>query len=276
METYPGDVPGRARTGAGRVAARDALAALEMPVFVIWGLADAVLPCPSPAALPASFAFNVLAGAGPYAARGSASEAVARILAQSGRRSKTGLRLRFCAIHEALYHVRKAASASLSPSNPACARTVLRQSLTNRALIQPAEAKAMTDHFQNRPRPTAGWRTSYATSRFHVGGPHRRGGRHARRRPCAAGTAGAGAASRSSTDIDPADDRFDFGHVDRACSRVCGWMRWRMCTWGATAGSIRFVRDTRLGRKVIISDTSDMADDSRCCRALHRRTGDRA
>jgi pimeloyl-ACP methyl ester carboxylesterase len=38
----------------------DALAALEMPVFVIWGLADSVLPCPSPAALPASFAFSVL------------------------------------------------------------------------------------------------------------------------------------------------------------------------------------------------------------------------
>ncbi len=36
-------------------------------------------------------------------------------------------------------------------------------------------------------------------------------------------------------DIDPDDDRFDFG-LSRGCSHGCGSMRWRMSTWAMTAG----------------------------------------
>jgi pimeloyl-ACP methyl ester carboxylesterase len=59
METYRAMFPEGPEHGQG-VLPRDALVALEMPVFVIWGTADTVLPCPSPDVLPASFAFNVL------------------------------------------------------------------------------------------------------------------------------------------------------------------------------------------------------------------------
>lgn len=61
--TYQAMFPDGPEKGQGVLPA-DALAALDMPVFVIWGLADKVLPCPSPAALPASFAFSVLPEAG--------------------------------------------------------------------------------------------------------------------------------------------------------------------------------------------------------------------
>jgi pimeloyl-ACP methyl ester carboxylesterase len=59
QETYQAMFPDGPEQGQG-VLPGAALAALEMPVFVIWGLADSVLPCPSPAALPASFAFSIL------------------------------------------------------------------------------------------------------------------------------------------------------------------------------------------------------------------------
>lgn len=62
-ETYAAMFPEGPEKGQGVLPA-DALAALDMPVFVIWGLADQVLPCPSPAALPASFAFSVIPEAG--------------------------------------------------------------------------------------------------------------------------------------------------------------------------------------------------------------------
>lgn len=58
-ETYQAMFPNGADEGQGVLPA-DALAALAMPVFVIWGTADTVLPCPKPSALPASFAFSVL------------------------------------------------------------------------------------------------------------------------------------------------------------------------------------------------------------------------
>jgi pimeloyl-ACP methyl ester carboxylesterase len=81
QETYQAMFPDGPEQGQG-VLPGAALAALEMPVFVIWGLADAVLPCPSPAALPASFAFNMLPELG-HMLPEEAPEAVARILAQA-------------------------------------------------------------------------------------------------------------------------------------------------------------------------------------------------
>ena len=57
----------------------DALAALEMPVAVIWGAEDTVLPCPKPQALPVSFAFSVLPGLG-HMLPEEAPDAVIRVL----------------------------------------------------------------------------------------------------------------------------------------------------------------------------------------------------
>ncbi|AKH99366.1 putative hydrolase or acyltransferase of alpha/beta superfamily [Hoeflea sp. IMCC20628] len=60
----------------------DALAALAMPVAVIWGTEDNVLPCPKPPALPASFAFSVLPGLG-HMLPEEAPEAIVRVLEQA-------------------------------------------------------------------------------------------------------------------------------------------------------------------------------------------------
>ncbi|WP_420407053.1 alpha/beta fold hydrolase [Hoeflea sp.] len=80
-ETYEAMFPEGPEKGQGVLPA-DALAALEMPVFVIWGLADKVLPCPSPAALPATFAFSVLPEAG-HMLPEEAPEMVAHMLVQA-------------------------------------------------------------------------------------------------------------------------------------------------------------------------------------------------
>lgn len=80
-ETYEAMFPDGPEHGQG-VLPVDALAALDMPVFVIWGLADAVLPCPSPAALPASFAFSVLPELG-HMLPEEAPEIVAGVLTQA-------------------------------------------------------------------------------------------------------------------------------------------------------------------------------------------------
>src|SRR5690606_2334464 len=55
-ETYRAMFPDGPEQGQG-VLPGDALAALPMPVAVIWGTGDTVLPCPAPRALLASFAF---------------------------------------------------------------------------------------------------------------------------------------------------------------------------------------------------------------------------
>lgn len=80
-ETYEAMFPEGPENGQG-VLPLDALAALEMPVFVIWGLADTVLACPSPAALPASFAFNVLPELG-HMLPEEAPQIVAGVLSQA-------------------------------------------------------------------------------------------------------------------------------------------------------------------------------------------------
>lgn len=78
-ETYRAMFPDGPEQGQG-VLPGDALAALKMPVAVIWGTGDTVLPCPKPSALPASFAFNVLPGLG-HMLPEEASDAVVRVLA---------------------------------------------------------------------------------------------------------------------------------------------------------------------------------------------------
>ena len=62
-ETYRAMFPAGPEEGQG-VLPGEQLAALAMPVAVIWGTDDAVLPCPKPPALPANFAFSVLPGLG--------------------------------------------------------------------------------------------------------------------------------------------------------------------------------------------------------------------
>ena len=78
-ETYRAMFPNGPEEGQG-VLPGDALAALPMPVAVIWGTGDTVLPCPKPSALPASFAFNVLPGLG-HMLPEEAPDAVVRVLA---------------------------------------------------------------------------------------------------------------------------------------------------------------------------------------------------
>ena len=80
-ETYQAMFPDGPAEGQG-VLPGDALAALQMPVAVIWGTEDAVLPCPKPTALPASFAFNVLPGLG-HMLPEEAPDAVMRVLEQA-------------------------------------------------------------------------------------------------------------------------------------------------------------------------------------------------
>ena len=80
-ETYRAMFPEGPEQGQG-VLPGDMLAALAMPVFVIWGTADTVLPCPKPSALPASFAFSVLPELG-HMLPEEAPEAVAGVLAQA-------------------------------------------------------------------------------------------------------------------------------------------------------------------------------------------------
>lgn len=77
-ETYRAMFPNGPEEGQG-VLPGDALAALTMPVAVIWGTGDTVLPCPKLSALPASFAFNVLPGLG-HMLPEEAPDAVVRVL----------------------------------------------------------------------------------------------------------------------------------------------------------------------------------------------------
>lgn len=86
-ETYEAMFPDGPAKGQG-VLPVDALAALDMPVFVIWGLADKVLPCPSPAALPASFAFSVIPEAG-HMLPEETPEMVAHVLIQAVAPTRT-------------------------------------------------------------------------------------------------------------------------------------------------------------------------------------------
>ncbi|MBC7282522.1 alpha/beta fold hydrolase [Hoeflea sp.] len=80
-ETYRAMFPAGPAEGQGVLPA-DALAALSMPVAVIWGTEDRVLPCPNPQALPASFAFSVLPGLG-HMLPEQAPDAVVRVLTQA-------------------------------------------------------------------------------------------------------------------------------------------------------------------------------------------------
>ncbi|MGJ8571261.1 MAG: alpha/beta fold hydrolase [Hoeflea sp.] len=80
-ETYQAMFPNGPDEGQG-VLPGDALAALAMPVFVIWGTADTVLPCPSPSTLPASFAFSVLPDLGHMLPEES-PDAIIRVLGQA-------------------------------------------------------------------------------------------------------------------------------------------------------------------------------------------------
>lgn len=80
-ETYLSMFPDGPGEGQG-VLPGDALAALAMPVLVIWGTDDTVLPCPSPSVLPASFAFNVLPGLG-HMLPEEAPDAIIRVLGQA-------------------------------------------------------------------------------------------------------------------------------------------------------------------------------------------------
>lgn len=80
-ETYQAMFPEGPAEGQGVLPA-DQLAALSMPVAVIWGTEDKVLPCPKPSALPACFAFSVLPGLG-HMLPEEAPGAVARVLAQA-------------------------------------------------------------------------------------------------------------------------------------------------------------------------------------------------
>lgn len=80
-ETYRAMFPEGPEKGQG-VLPSDALAALAMPVAVIWGTGDTVLPCADPQALPASFAFNVLPGLG-HMLPEEAPDAIVRVLSQA-------------------------------------------------------------------------------------------------------------------------------------------------------------------------------------------------
>lgn len=80
-ETYLAMFPDGPEQGQG-VLPGEALAALTMPVAVIWGTGDTVLPCPKPSALPASFAFNVLPGLG-HMLPEEAPDAVVRVLTEA-------------------------------------------------------------------------------------------------------------------------------------------------------------------------------------------------
>lgn len=80
-ETYQAMFPDGPEHGQG-VLPGEALAALPMPVAVIWGTGDTVLPCPKPSALPASFAFNVLPGLG-HMLPEEAPDAVVRVLTEA-------------------------------------------------------------------------------------------------------------------------------------------------------------------------------------------------
>lgn len=84
-ETFQAMFPDGPEAGQGVLPA-DALAALQMPVAVIWGTADKVLPCPPPSALPRNFAFNVLPGLGHMLPEEDPG-AIVRVLAQATGRS---------------------------------------------------------------------------------------------------------------------------------------------------------------------------------------------
>lgn len=81
-QTYKAMFPDGPDNGQG-VLPVDALAALAMPVQVLWGDADVVLPCPSAGSLPAMFDFEVLPGLGhmlPEEAPRMVASALARVL----------------------------------------------------------------------------------------------------------------------------------------------------------------------------------------------------
>jgi len=61
--TYQAMFPEGASEGQG-VLPREMLQALPMPIAMIWGDADSVLPCPTSADVPVNFDFTVIAGAG--------------------------------------------------------------------------------------------------------------------------------------------------------------------------------------------------------------------
>ncbi|MCY0096219.1 alpha/beta fold hydrolase [Hoeflea ulvae] len=80
-ETYLAMFPDGPGKGQG-VLPGEALAALGMPVAVIWGTGDTVLPCPKPPALPANFAYSVLPGLG-HMLPEEAPDAIVRVLEQA-------------------------------------------------------------------------------------------------------------------------------------------------------------------------------------------------
>ncbi|MDF1609724.1 alpha/beta fold hydrolase [Hoeflea sp. YIM 152468] len=80
-EVYQAMFPNGPDEGQGVLPAA-ALAALAMPVLVIWGTQDPVLPCPKPSALPASFAYSVLPELG-HMLPEEAPDAIIRVLGQA-------------------------------------------------------------------------------------------------------------------------------------------------------------------------------------------------
>ncbi|PWV97559.1 pyruvate dehydrogenase E2 component (dihydrolipoamide acetyltransferase) [Hoeflea marina] len=77
-ETYASMFPAGPDQGQG-VIPQAQLAALDMPVAVIWGGDDHVVPCPGPAGLPASFALSLLPGHG-HMLPEEAAGAIVRVL----------------------------------------------------------------------------------------------------------------------------------------------------------------------------------------------------
>lgn len=61
--TYQAMFPEGPSEGQG-VLPREMLEALPMPISMVWGDADSVLPCPTPSDVPANFDFSTIAGAG--------------------------------------------------------------------------------------------------------------------------------------------------------------------------------------------------------------------
>lgn len=77
-ETYASMFPNGADNGQG-VIPHEQLAALTMPVAVIWGGDDHVVPCPGPARLPVNFALSLLPGLG-HMLPEEAPDAIVRVL----------------------------------------------------------------------------------------------------------------------------------------------------------------------------------------------------
>lgn len=77
-ETYASMFPTGAANGQG-VIPHQQLSALAMPVAVIWGGDDHVVPCPGPAGLPVNFALSLLPGLG-HMLPEEAPDAIVRVL----------------------------------------------------------------------------------------------------------------------------------------------------------------------------------------------------